>query len=326
MKSKMSQIGIGLAALSALAAEGKDFNREELNAMLDKLAASPEPKVRRGPAAMCYSMAMPRPEECIYKCPKCGAVTKYFNAHFNNTLAFYRDGSAELRGMGLDIALDESSLCHVCTPGKPKPVSGYRRTGAGKGDKVRIIAGYSGGYSVRVIERENAIGWMRTDSLSNDVVVVDYAYPVWNIGPGPRPVIRTLRRGARVKLLPRTPEDPEDMVRIDASDYSLGAQMFLREEELMDFDYGDGNLATDDRIDNLHWVICGNKVKAQRSDVEILKTFLSGGLVYHFGHGEEMPMQRQLPRLRELLGAGDGTCRTSESGGVDSMAQKEGVK
>ena len=92
------------------------------------------------------------------------------------------------------------------------------------------------------------------------------------------------------------------MVRIDASDYSLGAQMFLREEELMDFDYGDGNLATDDRIDNLHWVICGNKVKAQRSDVEILKTFLSGGLVYHYGHGEEMPMQRQLPRLRELLG------------------------
>ena len=88
MKSKMSQIGIGLAALSALAAEGKDFNREELNAMLDKLAASPEPKVRRGPQATCYAMAIPRPEECIYKCPKCGAVTKYFNAHFNNTLAF----------------------------------------------------------------------------------------------------------------------------------------------------------------------------------------------------------------------------------------------
>ena len=300
--SMKTQIGVGVAVLSALAAEGKDFDRAELNAMLDKLAASPEPKVRRGPAAMCYKVAMPRPAESAYKCPKCGAVTKYFNAHFNNTLAFYRDGSAELRGMGLDIALDESSLCHVCTPGKPKPVSGYRRTGAGKGDKVRIIAGYSGGYSVRVIERENAIGWMRTDSLSNDVVVVDYAYPVWNIGPGPRPVIRTLRRGARVKLLPRTPEDPEDMVRIDASDDSLGAWMFLRKEELTDIDYGDGSLASDDRIDNLHWIICGKRVKAQRSDVEILKTFLSGGLVYHFGRDEEMPMQRQLPRLRELLG------------------------
>ena len=31
------KIGVGLAALSALAAEGKDFDREELNAMLDKL-------------------------------------------------------------------------------------------------------------------------------------------------------------------------------------------------------------------------------------------------------------------------------------------------
>lgn len=302
MKSKMSQIGIGLAALSALAAEGKDFNREELNAMLDKLAASPEPKVRRGPQATCYAMAMPRPEECIYKCPKCGAVTKYFNAHFNNTLAFYRDGAVQLKAFGLDISLDESSLCQVCTPGQPKPVSGYRRTSAGKDEKVRIIECRSGGYSARVIERENAIGWMKRESLSNDVVVVDHAYPVSSVGPGIKHVIITLRRGERVKLLPRSPEDPEDMVRIDASDYSLGAWMFLRKEELTNIDYGDGSLASDDRIDNLHWIICGKRVKAQCSDVEILKTFLSGGLVYHFGHGEEMPMQRQLPRLRELLG------------------------
>ena len=33
MKAKMTHIG--LAALSALAAEGKDFSRAELNAMLD---------------------------------------------------------------------------------------------------------------------------------------------------------------------------------------------------------------------------------------------------------------------------------------------------
>ena len=92
------------------------------------------------------------------------------------------------------------------------------------------------------------------------------------------------------------------MVRIDASDYSLGAWMFLRKEELPNIDYGDGSLASDDRIDNLHWIICGKRVKAQRSDVEILKTFLSGGLAYHFGHGQEMPMPRQLPRIRELLG------------------------
>ena len=44
MKMQMTHIGVGIAALAALAAEGKDFSREELNAMLDKLAASPEPK------------------------------------------------------------------------------------------------------------------------------------------------------------------------------------------------------------------------------------------------------------------------------------------
>lgn len=61
MQTQMTRIGIGFAALAALAAEGKDFDRAELNAMLDKLAASPEPKVRRGPQATCYSMAMPQP-------------------------------------------------------------------------------------------------------------------------------------------------------------------------------------------------------------------------------------------------------------------------
>ena len=300
--SMKTQIGVGVAVLSALAAEGKDFDRAELNAMLDKLAASPEPKVRRGPAAMCYKVAMPRPAESVYKCPKCGAVTKYFSNHFEDTLAFYRDGAVQLKGMGLDISLDESSLCHVCTPGKPKPVTGYCKTGEGKRDKVRIIGCRDGGYTTQVIERENAIGWIKKESLSNDVVVVDHAYPLSRVGPGICPIIVDLGRGEKVKLLPRAPDDPEDMVRIDASLYYLGTWRFLRKEELTDIDYGDGSLASDERIDNLHWIICGNRVKAQRADVGILKTFLSGELVYRYGHGMEMPMQKQLPRLRELLG------------------------
>ena len=39
-----TELGISVVVLSALAAQGKDFDRTELNAMLDKLAASPEPK------------------------------------------------------------------------------------------------------------------------------------------------------------------------------------------------------------------------------------------------------------------------------------------
>ena len=91
-----TQIGVGLAALSALAAEGKNFDRDELNAMLDKLAASPEPKVKRGPMAMCYSVAMPRPEVFEYVCKKCGAHTVYPKnlRCIESTLAHYRDESA----------------------------------------------------------------------------------------------------------------------------------------------------------------------------------------------------------------------------------------
>ena len=112
------KIGIGLAALSALAAEGKDFNREELNAMLDKLAASPEPKVRCGPQATCYKMAMPQPERFEYICKKCGMHTVYpeNRKQMANTLARYRDEAAKLKALGLNISLDESVLCKKCNP------------------------------------------------------------------------------------------------------------------------------------------------------------------------------------------------------------------
>ena len=118
MQTQMTRIGIGFAALAALAAEGKDFNRAELNAMLDKLAASPEPKVRRGPQATCYKMAMPQPERFEYVCKKCGTHTVYVENRnrMANTLARYRDDAAKLKALGLDIALDESVLCKKCNP------------------------------------------------------------------------------------------------------------------------------------------------------------------------------------------------------------------
>ena len=73
-----TQIGVGLAALSALAAEGKNFDRDELNAMLDKLAASPEPKSAiLMMMATCYVRAMPRPVGFEYVCKKCGTHTVY---------------------------------------------------------------------------------------------------------------------------------------------------------------------------------------------------------------------------------------------------------
>ena len=68
-------LGVGITVLSALAAQGKNFDRTELNAMLDRLAASPEPKAKTGPMAKCYSMAVPERESFDYVCKKCGKRT-----------------------------------------------------------------------------------------------------------------------------------------------------------------------------------------------------------------------------------------------------------
>ena len=65
-------LGVGISVLSALAAQGKDFDRTELNAMLDRLAASPEPKIEPDAGAMCYEMAEPRLESYEHQCRKCG--------------------------------------------------------------------------------------------------------------------------------------------------------------------------------------------------------------------------------------------------------------
>ena len=114
------QVGVGVAALCALLAEGRNFSRVELNAMLDKLAASPCPKVHMGPQATCYAVAIPQLERFEHVCKKCGSHTVYPENRLRmaNTLARYRDEAASLRTFGLAITLDESALCRKCKAAK----------------------------------------------------------------------------------------------------------------------------------------------------------------------------------------------------------------
>ena len=50
-------------------------------------------------------------------------------------------------------------------------------------------------------------------------------------------------------------------------------------------------------------MINGKRTAARRSDVELLKAFLSGKLILKEGRfDEEVPLKRRLDRLRELLG------------------------
>ena len=198
MNGRMSHVGIGLAALFVLAAEGKDFDREELNAMLERLAASPEPEVRRGPQATCYAMAMPPLERFEYVCGKCGAHTVY-PANRNrmaNTLARFRDEAASLRAFGLDIVLDESALCQKCNPFTQECwVSAKVISDAGEllVDAVEIrSAPKSDSKVLRVVSKYDFADWKPT--AVNEAA-----------GNG----------GARLRRLPARPGDPADWVRID---------------------------------------------------------------------------------------------------------------
>lgn len=316
------KIGVGLAALSALAAEGKDFNREELNAMLDKLAASPEPKVRRGPTAMCYEMAMPERKSFDYLCRKCGMRTHYPENYegLGEELAFYRDGAAKLRGMGLGIALDESALCRHCTTLKALdiPTSGViisepkrtvdnkwwlKRFGLRIGDSVTVKEW--GRRQCSVLPR-NIEYWIpekyidKEGRVTVDGVNVRYAPIVKGDGAF------VAKRGDVLQRLDAQPQDPEGWVRVEAP---LRIKMISPNSYYVDSDmigkrgYDEGEDTHLKRIGSLAWIINGKRTVVDRGDVELLEKFMKGEVYLRDGSdGDSVSMKSQLPRLRELLG------------------------
>ena len=111
-------LGVGISVLSALAAQGKDFDRAELNAMLDRLAVLPEPKGELGVSAMCYIVRIPEPESYTNICSTCGVKTVYpqDSGDRRRRMRKLRDGVADLKAMGLDINLDDSCLYATWSP------------------------------------------------------------------------------------------------------------------------------------------------------------------------------------------------------------------
>ena len=264
MKKQMTQIGIGIAALSALAVEGKNFNRDELNAMLDRLAASPEPKVRRGPQATCYSVAVPQPERFEYVCKNCGMHTVYprNNRRMANTLSRYRDDAASLRALGLNIALDESVLCQRCNPFTQEcwiNAKYISETGELLGDNVNIR-------SAPKLDSQVLRTISRYELLSRKRIFKD-------------PSNDDESENARLKRLPARPGDPADWVRIDPIICGI------------------------DRIEKLAWVINGKRTIVDRYDARIMRAFLTGREKWTRDFGEEVSVKESLPRLRKLLGA-----------------------
>ena len=316
-----TQIGVGLAALSALAAEGKNFDRAELNAMLDKLAASPEPKSAiLMMMATCYVRAMPRPVGFEYVCKKCGTHTVYpkNEKQMANVLARRRDEAANLKALGLDIAVDESVLCQKCKSAEELglPTAGTIVKRPDKGSEAEKFAWHIGD-KVRITEAYDS-GWCRVlPASSNAWVSAGYISEKGNIlGDGVRirlapsldaTVLGSLYKAhPPLKRLPARPDDPVGWACVEwppEDDHYLGYS--VKSRFIGDLSYDEKDFVSPCRIDRLAWIINGKRIVARDDDAKILKAFLSGERTVKDRFGRDAPLKKDLERLRKLLGPGE---------------------
>ena len=315
-----TEIGVGAAVLVALAAEGKDFSREELNAMLDKLAASPEPKSAILMMATCYVRVMPRPAGFEYVCKKCGNHTVYLEntRQMANVLARRRDEAASLRALGLDIALDETVLCQKCKSaeelGLPTAGTIVKRPDKGSeagrfawhiGDKVRIIeAGPSGWYRV-LPASSNA--WVSAGHISEKGNILGNGVRI-RLAPSLDATVLGLlfKLHPPLKRLPARLGDPADWVRVEwppENDGYLGYS--VKSRFIGDLSYDEKDFVSPCRIDKLAWIINGKRVVANDDDAKILKAFLTGEKTIKDRFGRKTSLKGELRRLRKLLEPGE---------------------
>jgi len=314
-----TQIGVGVAVLSALAAEGKDFDRDELNAMLDKLAASPEPKVRRGPAAMCYSVAVPRPEAFEYVCKKCGAHTVYLKntLRIGDVLARYREEAASLRALGLDIVLDESVLCSKCRTAKELNIatSGVilnNQDGLSlrAGEPVAIIEYGHNRCRVSPLAQQSDY-WISAQYISDKGEVLGNSVNIRSKPLSLGRVVARVDKGAVLKRLPAKEGDPKEWVRIEPLpiwkmkedvDRLMDYGTSVATKDIGGFSYDEAEGAAPARFSRLAWVINGKRSIVQTYDARILKAFLTGQKTWNGAMDEERSLKGSLPRLNVLLG------------------------
>ena len=312
-----TQIGVGAAVLAALAAEGKNFDRDELNAMLDKLAASPEPKVRQGPGAMCYSPAMPRPEVFEYVCKKCGTHTVYLKntLRIGSVLARYREEAASLRALGLDIVLDESVLCSKCRSAKELNIvtSGViLNANAGQsfraGEPVTIKQyGHDRCRVSQLVQHPDY--WISAQYISDKGEVLGNSVNIRSKPLSLGRVVARVDKGIVLKRLPAKKGDPKEWVRIEPlplwkmkEDIDFQRGMSVATKDIGGFSYDEAEGAAPARFSRLAWVINGKRSIVQTYDARILKAFLTGQKTWEGAMDEERSLKGSLSRLNVLLG------------------------
>lgn len=316
MKSQIMQMGVGIAALSALAAEGKDFSREELNAMLDKLAATPEPNnVISLMSATCYVRVMPRPEKFEYVCKKCGAHTVYLKntLRIGNAVARYRDGAASLRSLGFDIELDETVLCGKChsakelnIPAQGKFLKDHDDMSFRDGETVAIIE-YGPNRCIVMPLVEDHDYWISARYISEKGEVLGNNVNIRSMPLSLGRVVARVDKGIFLGRLPAKEGDPKEWVRVEPlplwknrEDMVCGTMVATKDIGCFSYDETFG--AAPARFHRLAWIINGKRSIVRNDDIEILQAFLKGEKVRRIDFGEEVPLKRDLPRLNVLLG------------------------
>ena len=313
------KIGVGVAVLSALAAEGKDFDRDELNAMLDKLAASPEPKEKRGPTAMCYAAAAPRPETYEYVCKKCGTHTVYQKntLRIGDALARYRAEAASLRALGLDIVLDESVLCSKCRSAKELNIvtSGViLNAKAGQsfraGEPVAIMQyGHDRCRVSQLVQHPDY--WISAQYISDKGEVLGDGVNIRSKPLFLGKVVTKVDKGIVLKRLPAKERDPKEWVRVEPlpiwkmkedAEWEMDYGILVATKDIGGFSCDEAEGAAPARFDRLAWVINGKRTIVRTYDARILKAFLTGKTIWKREYDEEVSVKNALPRLRELLG------------------------
>ena len=298
-------LGVGISVLSALAAQGKDFDRTELNAMLDRLAASPEPKIEPRAIATCYVVAPPKKSPYEYHCPKCGTKTVYPSdvRDRRRHLQALREGVVSLKSKGLNIELDESCLCRECGKGLKIPVEGevviHKPDSFDVGDRVKIFNAIGDEYGVEPIAE---CGWVCAKYITPEGVITGDDVNV-RLHPDSQAMklAYSLKRGGKVRILPGGTKH-KNWVRISTD--NLWIRDTYVPKKLI------GKLKTDMelktvshlRFDEFVWIINGRRVKAQSSDLKLLSAFLDGKDTLVEVPGVKTPLKRHLPRLKELLG------------------------
>ncbi|MBR3958112.1 MAG: hypothetical protein IKJ89_09710 [Kiritimatiellae bacterium] len=285
--------------------------------MLDKLAASPEPKVRRGPQATCYSIAMPRPEVFEYVCKKCGTHTVYLKntLRIGSALARYREEAASLRALGLDIVLDESVLCSKCRTAKELNIAtsgvilnNQDDLSLRAGEPVTIIEyGHSRCRILPLVQKSDY--WISAQYISDKGEVLGNSVNIRSKPLSLGRVVARVDKGIVLKRLPAKKGDPKEWVRIEPlplwkmkEDIDFQRGMSVATKDIGGFSYDEAEGAAPARFSRLAWVINGKRSIVQTYDARILKAFLTGQKTWEGAMDEERSLKGSLSRLNVLLG------------------------